>query len=244
METTTTTTTTTTTPTTAAAIPTAATLGYAGEAAGDVLPASARPRALAVLNLIAVSVAFLPLHMGGAAVESITKYAGLLMRLRGRPGASETWEAMITGPYLLAIPLAAWTFRLAVAPRPHRAERAIAWSLSLVSLVMTLLSVAYCASLGHRRFVLPIALTMGVLGVGIACLAMLRPLRRAWPAALLAMTTAWAASTTLVTLVVVSHQPWQTGGVVGALVVVAQVVVMIVCAVRWRGLTRGASTSG
>jgi hypothetical protein len=215
--------------------PATTTLGYAREASNAATPVGVRPTALAVPNLIAVSVLFMPMHGGGAPIESVVAYAELLMRLRAAPGDPPTWEALITGPFLLAIPLAVWTIRLAVAPRPRGAERAIAWSLTLTSLTMTLLCVAYCASLGQRRFVLPVAATLVVLGVGAACLAMLWPLRRAWPAPLLAMTTAWAANTTLTALVVVSHQPWRAGSVVGLLVVLAQLVLMIVCARRWRG---------
>jgi hypothetical protein len=196
-----------------------------------------RATPLAVPNLIAVAVLLMPLHSGGAPVESIVNYARLLVQLRAGPGGSETWEALITGPYLLAIPLAAWTLRLTVAPHPRQAERAIAWSLTLVALVMTLLCLAYCASLNQRRFALPVAATLAVLGAAAIWLPALWSMRRAWPAALLAMTTAWAANATLTTLVVASHQPWETGGVVALLVVLAQLVVMIVCACRWRTTT-------
>jgi hypothetical protein len=213
----------------------ATTLNYAGEASAVGLSAAVRATPLVIPNLIAVCLLFMPLHSGGPPVDSVINYARLLVRLRGQPGGGATWEALITGPFLLAIPLGVWTLRLAVAPRPRDVERTIAWSLTLTSIVMTLLCVAYCAWLGQRRFILPIAATLAVLGLAVACLSRLWPIRRAWPVALLAMTAAWAANTTLTSLVVVSHQTWRAGSVIGLLVVIAQLGMMIVCVVRWRG---------
>jgi hypothetical protein len=140
---------------------------------------------------------------------------------------------MITGPFLLAIPLAVWTLRLTVAPRPHAAERAVAWSLTLTSLVMTLLCMGYCLSLRQPRFILPIAVTLVVIGMVAACVLWLWRMRRAWPPALLGMTGAWAANTTLTSLVLLSRLQSQVGIVVALLVVLAQLALLVVCAWHW-----------
>src|SRR5215207_5313051 len=129
-------------------------------------------------------------------------------------------EALITGPFLLAIPLALWTVRLALAPRPRPAEQWVAWSMTLASMTMTMLCLVYCTFGGNfRRFAPAILVTLIVIACSATAVTMLWRLRRAWPLALLAMTAAWAANTTLTMLVVLSHAPWRGGIIFGLLVV-------------------------
>jgi hypothetical protein len=62
----------------------------------------------------------------------------------------------------------------------------------------------------------------------------LRALGLSFPPALLAMTAAYAANTTLTILVVRTHSPWRSGSVVGVIVVVTQLGAMVALYPRWR----------
>src|SRR5688500_17264784 len=83
-------------------------LGYAGDSSIVAIPANLRASPLLLPNVLAAAVLFLHLHGSDAPIEPIIDYARQLLRL-GPPSATSTWEAMITGPFLLAIPLALWT---------------------------------------------------------------------------------------------------------------------------------------
>src|SRR5689334_8192773 len=113
---------------------------------GAPLPlANVRPLLLLLPNLLAVVVLFLPISYDDPPIKPILQYAErhvLKQNVR-----SDIWEAFITGPFLLAVPLAAWTIRLSIAPRAGRRESIIAWSITITSLTMTLLAMCYTAAL-------------------------------------------------------------------------------------------------
>jgi len=211
------------------------TLGYAHDpSAPPALPAAVSAWPLLVPNVIAIVVLFLPLHSSSPPIGPVADYARETFRTHGHAAGHFRWDALITGPFLLAIPLALWTARLSFAPRPRAIERIIAWSLTLASLLMTLLCLGYCVATGPGRFGPAVAATSVILACGASGVLLLWRVRRAWPAALLAMTAAWAANTTLTTFVVLSHAPWRFGIVLGLLVVAAQLIIGIVCVCRWR----------
>jgi hypothetical protein len=141
---------------------------------------------------------------------------------------------MITGPFLLAIPLALWTVRLSLAPRPRAAERAVAWSVTLASMTMTILCMGYCLATGPRRFWVPIVVAIAVLGVASSGVSALWRMRRAWPTPLIAMTGAWAVNATLTMAVLRTHAPWSVGIVAGLLAIVLQLIIGVACVSRWR----------
>jgi len=238
--TTTTTTTTTSTSrmtnsaTTPAVAQPAAPLGYAESASTATLPQHIRATPLLAPNLLALLVLFLPLLSGETPLAPVERYVRELVRTRAQPHGSVRWEAMITGPFLLAIPLALWTIRLSRAPRPRAAERAAAWSVTLASITMTILCMGYCMAGSSRRFWLSILITMVVLGAAAWGVAALWRLRRAWPTALIAMTGAWAVNAILTMSILLTHAPWSVGIVAALLAIAAQIIVGIVCVSRWR----------
>ena len=226
----------TTTATTATTTP----LGYAESASPAALPSQIRAWPLLVPNVMTLSILFLPLVNGEGPIAPVFRYVAYWFRNHRYPPSGFTWEAMITAPFLLAIPLALWTIRLSLAPRPRRIERIIAWSITLVSLTMTLLCCAYCLVLGPRRFGIPVLASVFVLAISATGLSLLRHLRHAWPVALLAMTAAWALNATLTLLVLLSHTKWVAGMVAIAITVLAQIIVGIICICRWRSVTPAA----
>ena len=226
--------TTTTTTTTSDLTPAAAPLGYAGSSSTGALPQHIRATPLLVPNLLALLVLFLPLLSGETPLAPVERYAGELISKRAQPQNHVKWDALITGPFLLAIPLALWTIRLCLAPRARAAERAVAWSVTLVSITMTILCMGYCLATGPRRFWLPMLIAIVVLGASSCGVAALWRLRRAWPTALIAMTGAWATNATLTISILRTHAPWTAGVVAGLLAIVAQFIVGVACIARWR----------
>jgi len=212
-------------------------LGYAERSSTGALPANLRAVALLVPNVLAVMVLFLPMRGGSAPIDAIVDYVRELIRSGRQPRGSMTWDALVTGPFLLAIPLALWTIRLSIAPRPRVAERAIAWSMTLASLCMTMLCIGYCIVLDAYRFWPAAGAAIVVLALASIAVAMLWRLRNAWPTALLAMTGAWAANTTLTMFVVLSRTPLQFGAAMGLSVVVLQIAIGAICVRRWHAAT-------
>jgi hypothetical protein len=223
-----------TTPTITSPTAIAGPLGYADGSSAAALPAHVRATPLLAPNLIALLVLFLPQLDGKSPLGPVFQYATQLIRTRGQPSSNVTWEAMITGPFLLAVPLALWTLRLSLAPRPRPAERAIAWSVTLASSAMTILCLGYCTALGPRRFWAPIVMAILVLAAASCGVAALWQLRRAWPTALIAMTGAWAVNATLAICVLLTHARWTVGIEAGLLAIVLQLIIGFACVRRWR----------
>src|SRR3954469_25023369 len=100
-----------------------------------------RPTWLVIPNLLAVSFLFLP-YIGDTVFDELIKFAQhLFPAVRGH----ELWDAMICAPFVLSIPLALWTMRLAIRPTPKKFERSIAWAASCASIAVTLITFAYAA---------------------------------------------------------------------------------------------------
>jgi hypothetical protein len=209
----------------------AQTLAYAQGPDGS--QSAAPPIALLLPNAAAIFVLFLPISGNDPPIEPIVSYARHVM---GSGGRSNIWEAFITGPFLLAIPLALWTIRLSIRPHARRLESIAAWSMAGSALAMTLLACGYALSLSGkiRGFIAAVAAAMAILIAGAIALWMLRHLLLAYPPALLAMTAVYAANTTLTVLVVRTHNPWQVGSWMGMIVVIAQIAASAYLMFRWR----------
>jgi hypothetical protein len=212
-----------------------ATLNYAGgEATSLELPAGLRPTPLLIPNVIALIVLVLPIHNDDTPLSPILDWVA---RLGSGGGPSLLlMDALLTGPFLLAIPLAAWTVRLCLTRLrpPAAAETWTALSVTLTALTMLVICLGYCVFGQPRQFGGAAAGGAAILAVGAGGLWTTRHLRRQYPLALLAMTTAWAANATLTTLVVVAHAAWRFGTVVAMVVVAAQIAGGIACVRRWR----------
>ena len=209
----------------------APTLAYAQGARG--LQSAVPPIALLLPNAAAIFVLFLPISGNDPPIEPIVSYARHLM---GSAGRSNIWEAFITGPFLLAIPLALWTIRLSIRPRARRLESIAAWSMAGSALAMTLLACGYAIlhSGRTRAFIPAVAAAMVILLAGAIAIWTLRHFLLAYPPALLAMTAVYAANTTLTVLVVRTHSPWQVGSGMGAIVVIGQIAASAYLMFRWR----------
>jgi hypothetical protein len=210
-----------------------ATLAYAhGPAHAAVL--RVRPFALLVPNLLAVVVLFLPISGNDGPLGPIMEYVRrhvLKENIR-----SDIWEAFITGPFLLALPLALWTIRLCIRAAANRREVIAAWGITLTALAMTLFATGYVTYLIPKMhgFVRAASATVAILAAGAAALWCLRSTLFAYPAALLGMTIVYCADVTLTIFVVLAHSPWQTGSVLGLIVVAAQLAALIFLFTRWR----------
>jgi hypothetical protein len=209
----------------------APTLAYAQ--GPDGLQSAVPPIALLLPNFAAIVVLFLPISGNDPPIEPIVSYARHLM---GNGGRSNIWEAFITGPFLLAIPLALWTIRLSIHPRARRLESIAAWSMAGSALAMTLLACGYALALSGktRGFIAAVAAAMAILIAGAIALWTLRHFLLAYPPALLAMTAVYAANTTLTVLVVRTHSPWQVGSWMGTIVVIGQIGASAYLVFRWR----------
>src|SRR5262249_53365927 len=104
------------------------TLGYAQGSRGSY--SDVRPLALLLPNLLALVVPFLSVSGDDPPIGPILDYARHLFR-PGSRSPVDIWEAFITGPFLLAIPLAIWTVRLSIQPRARRMESIAAWSMAV-----------------------------------------------------------------------------------------------------------------
>jgi len=210
-----------------------ATLAYA-QVPANAAALRVRPFALLLPNLLAVVVLFLPMSSNDAPIGPIVEY--VRHHVFKQNIRSDIWEAFITGPFLLAIPLAAWTIRLCIRPATSRREVITAWAITLTALAMTFFATAYVIYLIPKMhgFVWAASATAVILAAGAAALWFLRSMILAYPAALLAMTLVYCADVTLTILVVLVHTRWQTGSVLGLIVVGAQLVAMIFLFFRWR----------
>jgi len=193
-----------------------------------------RPFALLLPNLLALAVLFLPISGEDPPIGPIIEYVRL--HVFKENVHSSIWEAFITGPFLLAIPLAAWTIRLCIRPAARRREVIAAWAINLTALAMTLFAATYAAHLipTFHGFLAAVSAAAVILIVGAVALWFLRSMRFTYPAALLAMTMVYCANVTLTILVVLAHSSWQTGSVLGVIVVAAQLAAMIFLFMRWR----------
>jgi hypothetical protein len=223
-----------------ASIPPVATLAYAqGSSHASLI--DIRPHALLIPNLAAVVVCFLPISYGESPIGPIVSYVGHYF---GRTGHWDIWEAFITGPFLLSIPLAIWTIRLCVQPRSTRREAIVAWSITLTALTMTLLACGYAAVVGgkHPLFLVAVLAALAILVAAAVAVWTLRIARSAYPPALLAMTAVYAANATLTLLIVLTHSPLESGSVAGTIVVVAQLIALAVLYRGWRDAGAGAAS--
>ena len=193
--------------------------------------ADVRPVALLLPNLAAIAVCFLPINGDDPPIGPILEYIG---RFTGSRGHSNIWEAFITGPFLLSIPLAIWTIRLCIRPRIRRRESIIAWAMTTTALTMTLIAAGYTTLLiaRYRRFAVAVLASLAILVAGAMAVWRLRAWKFAYPPALLAMTAVYAANVVLTILVVTSHAPWQSGSIGGAIVVAGQVLASALLFVR------------
>ena len=210
-------------------------LGYAESPSSAALPSHVRAWPLVVPNLMALGLLIIPVA-SEYVVRPPFRYAAEWIRTRHYPDSATTWDAMVTAPFLLAIPLALWTVRLSARPRPRPIERIIAWSMTIVSLAMTLLCIGYCVWLGVGRFRLALIVSIVVLILSATEMMML-PMRRAWPGALLAMTLTWASNASLVACVLLSYSELSGGIAACFLTAAAQLIVGAVCVRRWRMIT-------
>jgi hypothetical protein len=208
------------------------TISYAQPLSGAVAPAI-RPTLLLVPNLLAVAVLFLRFTNNQSPFEVLVDYA---RTIRGGGRGRDLWDAMVTGPFLLAFPLAAWTLRLTHSPSTRRAERTTAWGVTCASAALTLVVSGFCATqlAKEPRFTSALIATLLLLALGAAGAWSLRRLMWSYAPALLAMTAAYAANATMTTLVVLSHHRWMPGSVVGAIVVIWQIVATAILFRRWR----------
>src|SRR4051812_19528193 len=81
----------------------AAPLGYAESSSAPALPKRVRATPLLAPNLLALLVLFLPLLSAETPLAPVERYVRELIGSRAQPHGNVRWEAMITGPFLLAI---------------------------------------------------------------------------------------------------------------------------------------------
>jgi hypothetical protein len=209
-------------------------LGYAGGVAtADSF--TRRPWALVLPNLIAIAVLFLPVTETEPPIRPLARYAGALFHRQVQ--STNVAEALLTAPFLLPIPLAVWTIRLAITARSRWWERLAAWCATATAVGMTLIACAYCLYLSIRRqpwFLLAVGVALPLLVASAVTV------RRSWragarsQAALFAATLAYATNTIMTVFIVRAHFQWAAGSVLGAVVSAAQL-----AAVGW--LSRGLS---
>jgi hypothetical protein len=209
-------------------------IAYAQPVDAAVVSESIRPVALLAGNVLAVLLPFVKFTPSESPFDVIVEYAGHF------PGhgvrSVHFWDAMITAPFLLAFPLAVWTLRLCIFPRPSRATRGAAWGVTCSSAAITAVVVGYCAMQlsAKPQFVPAFVTTLAILILTVIAVWSLRRSMYSYAPPLLAMTGAFAANAAMTVLVVVSHQTWAVGTVVGAIVVAFQLIGGCVVWRSWR----------
>src|SRR5947208_3140222 len=96
-----------------------------------------RPTWLIVPHLLAVGLMFVRLA-SDSPMEMLRRFVLTAIHTGAGP-PHLLWDAMLVGPFLMALPLAVWTIRLMFPPPPSRGERAAAWSLAAAMLAPMLL---------------------------------------------------------------------------------------------------------
>jgi hypothetical protein len=209
-------------------------VAYAQPVDGAAVSEPIRPLALLAGNVLAVVLPFVKFTQSESPFDVIVGYARNFSSRGVR--APQLWDAMITAPFLLALPLAGWTVRLCRLPRASRAQRGVAWGVTCSSAAVTAVVTGYCGTQlwQHPRFVPAFLTTLTILALTAVAVRSLRRVMWSYAPALLAMTGASAANTAMTVLVVVSHQRWNAGTVIGAAVVLLQLGGAAVVYFRWR----------
>jgi hypothetical protein len=141
------------------------------------------------------------------------------------------WDAMLCAPFLLGIPLALWTLRLAIRPTPSKFERSAAWAASCASIAVTLILLIYAAY--ARRFMFAATASVVLLFICALVIWSVRDLSSTYLPSLLAVTAAHAVNTLLTMLVIVSHSEWNFAIVFTLLVVASQIIASGLLLVRF-----------
>jgi len=144
---------------------------------------------------------------------------------------------MLFSPFLLSVVLAAWSIRLSIAfqrssVRTRSGERTVAYSLSLASLSMTLLAMAYMLSHGLEFWLAEMA-GIGTMALGASAVWALRGKVPGYPAPLIVMTTAWVSNALMTLCVLPVHHAWNSAGTAGLLIVSCQTGATIVAVIVW-----------
>jgi hypothetical protein len=192
----------------------------------EVRRAVPRPTWLVLPNVLAMSFLFQH-YVDDTIMQSLLGFArNLFPSTRGH----ELWDAMLCAPFLLSIPLALWTIRLAIWPTPRKLERSIAWAISCASVGVTLIMIAYA---GFVKMFQPAAVAVVVfIIVSVWVIWTTRHWMTSYLPALLAMTAAHVANTLLTMLVVLSHSERNLSVEFTLLVVAAQITasaILIIC---------------
>jgi len=146
-------------------------------------------------------------------------------------------EVMILSPFLLSIVLSAWSAWLAVRSRSigyhtPRGVRIVAYCCGLASVSMTLLALAYTLWNGMEFIVADVgAVAVIVLGGGAMWAMRSTP---GYPMSFIALSSAWAANSTMAMFVVVVHHGRTWAYVVAAVLVAIYIAGTAVAVVIWR----------
>jgi len=186
-------------------------------------PAALRPLPtwVVAMNLCTIVALFVPIRGHRAPFDDLMRLARMY---HGRVIGFAVAEAALSAPFLLALPLVAWSWRLAIRPMTRRLERSVFWAAAFLSMSATFYSIAFAAEYGDQFF---LATTVGaaMLLIGALAVCIVRTTHRGtYVPALTAMSAAWAANAVLAILIIVTHTDLGLGGAVVMLVVAAQVV--------------------
>src|SRR4051812_39667056 len=157
-----------------------------------------RPTLLIVPHVLAMGLMFMRFATDSP-LEVLRKFVLGLFNRGGPPFL--LWDAMLVGPFLMALPLAVWTIRLMFPPPPSRGERAAAWSVAAAMLAPLLLVLGYITT-RLPTFVIGFAGGIAALAVGAAYVASLRRLMWSYVPALAALSIVYVANVTLTVLIV------------------------------------------
>ncbi len=207
-------------------------LAYA--AADDAASPLVRPRWLLGPNLAAMLLPLLPIVFGRAPVLLVVRQVG---RLLSRPNADRWATLLMSAAVLLAFPLGLWTLRLVLARPARPFERIAAWSVTICSITLTLLVMAYAASYGSS-YLFGILLGLFVLLAGAVMMAKTPPRYRRTPAVGLAMLTMALAAHVSMSLgiSIYGSRGWSIPACLAALITAAQV---LACGLTVRSWRRG-----
>jgi hypothetical protein len=203
------------------------TISYA-RPVGGVTTMPVRPTWLIVPHVLALALIFVP-FANDSPLQVLTRFVQGFRR-GGPPFLF--WDAMVTGPFLLALPLAVWTVRLMFPPPPSRGERGAAWAVVCAMLAPLLLVMGFVLT-RFPQFVIALTGTVVVLIVGAAYVASLRRLAWSYVPALAAMSFAYLANTVLVVLIVLGRGP-VGGPLAGAIFILLEAIALLILWLRWR----------
>jgi hypothetical protein len=182
----------------------------------------AKPFVMLPGNLAAIVMIFVKLTQTQSPFDVLVAF--VRNASRGNVSSGEFWDAIITSPFLLSIPLAAWTVRLCFNPIAGKSERAVVSSLSVASMTMTLLAAGYCVVhlFKEPRFIVPGLGSLVVLAIFLLMLWKVSGLRSTYLPALVVITGAFATNLLLTVLLVLTNPSWASGLMIGLLIGVTQ----------------------